>query len=154
MTGWKNAELNSQLLLLPLIIQTHAIADEGERKPSYLATNSPTDTEAAHRAGKSSAFSYGRDNAPAAPSVTSAPSDVYAGLQLRSLPERLRQQPGESPALYGVEQRKWPWLPPGWPAAPQPSTSTSCTYMAWPKNEITTVFSHGILRPLSSKEIT
>lgn len=150
MTGWKNAELNSQLVLLrrPLIIQTYALAAGGERKSSYLATNPPTGL------GKNSVLSPGRDNSPAACSIMSAPSDVYAGLQPQWLPEQLCQQPSESLALYGVERRKWPWLLPGWPAARQPSTSTSCTYMAWPKNETTMVFSDGILRLLSSKEIT
>ena len=71
----------------------------------------------------------------------SALSDVYAGAAAM-LPERLCQR-GPGLALYGVEQRKWPWLLRGWLAALQPSksTSTNCTYMAWPKNEITTVFS-------------
>lgn len=60
-------------------------------------------------------------------------SDVYA-----ELPKRLCQRGGL--ALYGVEQRKWSWLLCGWLEAQQPSTSTNCTYMAWPKNEITKVF--------------
>lgn len=30
-----------------------------------------------------------------------------------------RSSVNESLALYGVEQRKWPWLLRGWPAAPQ-----------------------------------
>lgn len=132
----------------PLIIQTCAIAHGGERK------SSPTDTRDSHRTGKRSVFPHRRDNTPAACSIMPAPSDVYAGLQLQSPPEQLCQQPSQSLALYGAERRKWPWLLRGWPAALQPSTSTSCTYMAWPKNEITTVFSDGILRLLSSKEIT
>lgn len=57
------------------------------------------------------------------------------------------------PALYGVEQRKWPWPSRGWLAAPQPSeaASTNCSYMAWPLNEITEVFS-GEVELLSGKE--
>lgn len=145
MTGWKNAELNSQLVLLRVFLSS--FTQGGERKSSSLPTSSTRDTKDSHRTGKHSAFSYGRDNTLAASSRASAPSDVYARLQ--SLPEQLCQQ---SLALYGVEQRKWPWLLRGWPAALQPSTSTSCTYMAWPKNEITTVFSDGILGLLSSKD--
>lgn len=55
----------------------------------------------------------------------------------------LRSSVSEGLALYGVKQRKWPWLLRGWLAALQPSksTSTNCTYMAGPKNEITKVFS-------------
>lgn len=82
-------------------------------------------------------LSHSQDNTLDASGAVSAPSDVYAG------PEQRCQQPSHSLALYGAEQRKWPWLLRGWPAALQPSmsTSTSCTYMAWPKNEITKVFS-------------
>lgn len=106
--------------------------------------------------GKNSALSHSQDNILDASSVMPAPSDVYAGLRLQKLPEQLCQQPSQSLALYGVEQRKWPWLLHGWPAALQPSmsTSTSCTYMAWPKNEITKVFSSKLSRLLFSKEIT
>lgn len=104
---------------------------------------------------KQRALAPRQDNSLDASSVMSAPSDVYAGLRLQKLPEQLCQQPQQSLALYGAEQRKWPRLLRGWPAALQPSmsTSTSCTYMAWPKNEITKVFSSELFTLLPSKEI-
>lgn len=134
----------------PLIIQRHATAGGGERKSSYLSTKSPVSPRRSR--GKSGVFSAGRDKTPRClqQNVCS-----FRCLCWAAATERLCRQPSRSLALYGVEQRKWPWLLPGWPAAPQPSTSTSCTYMAWPKNEITTVVSHGILRPPpSSEEVT
>ncbi len=74
------------------------------------------------------------------PAQMSALSDVYAEPQRAAC---LRSSVSEGLALYGVEQRKWLWLLRGWLEALQPSqsTSTNCTYMAWPKNEITEVFS-------------
>lgn len=58
-----------------------------------------------------------------------------------------RSSASEGLALYGLEQRKWPWLLRGWLAALQhsKSTSTICTYMAWLKNEITEDFSSEVL---------
>lgn len=68
------------------------------------------------------------------------PSDVYVGSQLAA-GEALSAR-----ALYGVEERKRSWLLRGWLTALQPSksTSTNCTYMAWPRNEITKVFSNEV----------
>lgn len=74
-------------------------------------------------------------------------SDVYVGLKA----SRWRSSVSESLALYGVEERKWPWLLRGWLAALQPSesASTNCTYMAWPKNEITKDFGSEVFKLLS-----
>lgn len=65
---------------------------------------------------------------PTTQGIRTGLSDVYAGLNA----SRWRSSVSESLALYGDEERKWPWLLRGWLAASQPSesVSTNCTYMA------------------------
>lgn len=76
--------------------------------------------------------------------------DVYVGLRGAA-----GEAVSEGLALYGVKQRKWPWLLCGWLEAQQlsKSTSTNCTYMARLKNEIIVGVPRDGLELLSKKEI-
>lgn len=81
----------------------------------------------------------------------SAPSDVYAALQLaaggalstRAWPfMELNRGNGLGCCVVGQQLHR-----------PSESTSTNCSYMAWPKNEITEVFGGEVVELLSAEEI-